>query len=89
MFPISPPWYGSVFIDNGVVADSLDGLSARAFRHGAGISPLLIRLPIGDVSLAWAWPLDPGPGDTKIGVFHVNVGLLSDSGPWRVPRPPR
>ncbi len=76
LFPISPPWYGSVFIDNGVVADSLDGLSARAFRHGAGISPLLIRLPIGDVSLAWAWPLDPGPGDTKIGVFHVNVGLL-------------
>jgi len=76
LFPISPPWYGSVFIDNGVVTDSLDGLSARAFRHGAGISPLLIRLPIGDVSLAWAWPLDPGPGDTKIGVFHVNVGLL-------------
>jgi outer membrane protein assembly complex protein YaeT len=76
LFPISPPWFGSVFIDNGVVADSLDGLSARAFRHGAGISPLLIRLPIGDVSLAWAWPLDPGPGDTKIGVFHVNVGLL-------------
>ena len=27
MFPISPPWYGSVFLDNGVVADSLDGLS--------------------------------------------------------------
>jgi outer membrane protein insertion porin family len=76
LFPISPPWYGSVFIDNGVVADSLDGLSARAFRHGAGVSPLLIRLPIGDISLAWAWPLDPGPGDTKIGVFHVNVGLL-------------
>jgi outer membrane protein assembly factor BamA len=76
LFPISPPWFGSVFIDNGVVADSLDGLSASAFRHGVGISPLLIRLPIGDVSLAWGWPLDPGPGDTKIGVFHVNVGLL-------------
>jgi outer membrane protein insertion porin family len=76
LFPISPPWYGSVFIDNGVVADSLDGLSARAFRHGVGVSPLLVRLPIGDVSLAWGWPLDPGPGDTKIGVFHVNVGLL-------------
>jgi len=77
LFPISPPWYGSVFIDNGVVADSLDGLKASAFRHGVGISPLLIRLPIGDVSLAWAWPLDPGPGDnTWTGVFHVNVGLL-------------
>jgi len=76
LFPISPPWFGSVFIDNGVVADSLDGLSASAFRHGVGVSPLLIRLPIGDISLAWAWPLDPGPGDTRIGVFHVNVGLL-------------
>ena len=76
MFPISPPWYGSVFLDNGVVADSLDGLSLTAFRHGVGMSPLLIRLPIGDISLAWGWPLDPGPGDTKIGVFHVNVGLL-------------
>jgi outer membrane protein insertion porin family len=79
LFPISPPWYGSVFIDNGVVADSLDGLSASSFRHGVGISPLLIRLPIGDVSLAFAWPLDPGPGDTRITgfpVFHVNVGLL-------------
>jgi outer membrane protein assembly factor BamA len=74
-FPISPPWYGSVFIDSGVVADSLDGLSPTKFRHGAGIAPLVIRLPIGDISLGWAWPLDPGPGDTKIGVFIVNVGL--------------
>ena len=75
-FPISPPWYGSVFMDNGVVADSLQGLSASQFRHGVGISPLLLRLPIGDLSFAWAWPLDPQRGDTKIGVFHVNVGLL-------------
>jgi outer membrane protein insertion porin family len=75
-FPISPPWYGSVFMDNGVVADSLEGLTASQFRHGLGVSPLLLRLPIGDLSFAWAWPLDPRPGDTKIGVFHVNVGLL-------------
>ncbi|MDB4982146.1 MAG: surface antigen, partial [Myxococcales bacterium] len=75
-FPISPPWYGSVFMDNGVVADSMQGLTASKFRHGVGVSPLLLRLPIGDLSFAWAWPLDPGPGDTKIGVFHVNVGLL-------------
>jgi outer membrane protein insertion porin family len=74
--PIIPPWYGAVFMDNGVVADSLDGLGVRQFRHGVGVSPLLIRLPIGDVSLAWGWPLDPGPGDTKIGVLHVNVGLM-------------
>jgi outer membrane protein assembly complex protein YaeT len=75
-FPISPPWYGSVFMDNGVVADSLQGLKASDFRHGAGVSPFLLRLPIGDLSFAWAWPLDPRPGDTRIGVFHVNVGLL-------------
>jgi outer membrane protein insertion porin family len=75
-FPISPPWYGSVFMDNGVVADSLDGLTPSQFRHGVGISPLLLRLPIGDLSFAWAWPLDPRPGDTRIGVLHVNVGLM-------------
>ena len=75
-FPIIPPWYGSVFMDNGVVADSLLGLGLSQFRHGVGVSPLLIRLPIGDVSLAWGWPLDPGPGDTRIGVLHVNVGLM-------------
>ena len=75
-FPISVPWYGAIFMDNGVVADSLDGLHPRQFRHGVGIAPLLLKLPIGDLAFAWAWPLDPGPGDTKIGVFHVNIGLL-------------
>ena len=71
------PGTASVFLDNGVVADSLDGLVAdRSSATASASSPLLIRLPIGDISLAWAWPLDPGPGDTKIGVFHVNVGLL-------------
>jgi outer membrane protein insertion porin family len=75
-FPISPPWYGAVFMDNGVVADSARGLTASQFRHSVGVSPLLLRIPIGDLSFAWAWPLDPGPGDTRIGVFHVNIGLL-------------
>jgi outer membrane protein insertion porin family len=75
-FPISPPWFGAVFMDNGVVADSIAGLVPEKFRHGVGIAPLLLKLPIGDLSFAWAWPLDPGPGDTRIGVFHVNIGLL-------------
>ena len=75
-FPILPPWYGSVFWDNGIVADSFDGMRAASWRHGIGVTPLLIRLPIGDLSFAWGWPLDPGPGDTKIGVLHVNIGLL-------------
>jgi outer membrane protein insertion porin family len=75
-FPISPPFYGSIFMDNGVVADSLNGLGAAQFRHGIGVSPFILKIPIGDLSLAWAWPLDPGPGDTRIGVFLVNIGLL-------------
>jgi outer membrane protein insertion porin family len=75
-FPIAPPLYGSVFIDNGVVADSFDGMRAGDFRHGVGIAPIQLKLPIGDLSFAWAWPLDPRPGDTKIGVLHVNIGLM-------------
>jgi len=75
-FPISPPWYGSVFFDNGVVADSFDQLSPTSFRHDVGVSPIIIKIPVGDLSFAWAWPLDPGPGDTRIGVFIVNIGLL-------------
>jgi len=40
------------------------------------VSPLLIRLPIGDISLSWAWPLDPNDGDARIGRLHFNVGLM-------------
>ena len=76
LFQVNGPWYASVFADTGVVADSLDGLRARDFRHGAGIAPFLFRLPIGDLSIAWAWPLDPQPGDPPIGRLHFNVGLM-------------
>lgn len=75
-FPILRPWYGAVFVDSGVVADSVLGLGAARFRHGVGISPLLVKLPIGDISLSWAWPLDPEPGDARIGRLHFNVGLM-------------
>jgi outer membrane protein insertion porin family len=75
-FPILRPWYGAVFLDTGVVADSLDGLNAARFRHGVGISPLLVKLPIGDISLSWAWPLDPQDGDSRTGRLHFNVGLM-------------
>jgi len=75
-FPIHPPFYGAVFIDTGVVTDSLDGLSLKDFRHGAGIAPIQIKFPVGDISLAWAWPLDPKAGDSKVGRFLVNIGLL-------------
>ncbi len=75
-FPIARPWYAGVFIDSGIVADSLVAFQPTQFRHGIGISPLLIRLPIGDISLSWAWPLDPQPGDSRTGRLHFNVGLM-------------
>ncbi|HEY0711967.1 MAG TPA: POTRA domain-containing protein, partial [Polyangia bacterium] len=75
-FQIAGPWFASVFVDTGVVADAFDGLSATTFRHGAGVAPVVIRLPIGDLSIAWAWPLDPAPGDAAGGRRHFNVGLM-------------
>jgi outer membrane protein assembly factor BamA len=69
-------WFGGVFIDTGVLADGWDGLSVEAFRHGAGIAPVVIKLPIGDLSIAWGWPLDPQPGDSPGGRLHFNVGLM-------------
>lgn len=76
VFPLARPIYGAVFLDTGIVADSLSNLPLRDFRHSVGITPLLVRLPVGDISLSWAWPLDPGPGDARIGRIHFNVGLM-------------
>jgi outer membrane protein insertion porin family len=73
---IAGPWYGGLFFDTGVVADSLDALDPRDFRHGVGVAPFMFRLPIGDISISWAWPLDPQAADSRIGRLHFNVGLM-------------
>ena len=75
-FPITGIWHGAVFLDTGIVADSPHDLAPARFRHGVGVSPLLIKLPIGDISLSWGWPLDPQSGDARIGRLHFNVGLM-------------
>jgi outer membrane protein assembly factor BamA len=75
-FALAPPLYVGVFLDSGLVADSLLDFEPTRFRHGIGFSPLLVKLPIGDISLSWAWPIDSGPGDTRIGRLHFNVGLM-------------
>ena len=74
-FPLSPPLYGSLFLDSGVVGYSLDGMAASDFRHGVGFSPLIIKLPVGDVSLSFAIPLNRHPGDDTWRT-HFNVGLM-------------
>jgi outer membrane protein assembly factor BamA len=40
-----------------------------------GIAPVVLRLPIGDLSLAFAIPLNPKRGDSAWR-FHLNVGLM-------------
>jgi outer membrane protein insertion porin family len=74
-FPLSPPLFGALFLDSGMVGYSLDGISAADFRHGVGFSPLVIKLPVGDVSLSFAIPLNRHPGDDTWRM-HFNVGLM-------------
>jgi outer membrane protein insertion porin family len=74
-FPLSPPLYGAVFLDSGAVGYSWEAMSATDFRHGVGFSPLVIKLPVGDVSLSFAVPLNRQPGDDTWRT-HFNVGLM-------------
>jgi len=73
---ISGPWHGAIFWDSGVLQDSLESIGPKRFRHGVGFSPLLVKLPIGDLSVSWAWPLNPRVGDSRTGRLHFNVGLM-------------
>jgi outer membrane protein insertion porin family len=75
-FRVAGPWFVGVFCDTGIVADSFVGLRVQDFRHGAGIAPFVFKLPIGDISIAWGWPLDPQAGDSRLGRLHLNVGLM-------------
>ncbi|HEY5283668.1 MAG TPA: BamA/TamA family outer membrane protein, partial [Polyangia bacterium] len=74
-FPIAPPLYGAFFLDSGMVGYSLDDVSASDFRHGVGVSPLVLKLPVGDVSLSFAIPLNRSPADSTWRM-HFNVGLM-------------
>ena len=74
-FPIAPPLYGAFFLDSGMVGYSLDNISATDFRHGLGFSPLVVKLPVGDLSLSFAIPLNRHPGDDTWRM-HFNVGLM-------------
>lgn len=74
-FPISAPLYGSVFLDSGMVGYYPGNIRADDFRHGIGFSPLIIKLPVGDISLSFAIPLNRRPGDDTWRT-HFNVGLM-------------
>lgn len=74
-FPISAPLYGSIFFDSGMIGYYPGNIRATDFRHGIGFSPLIIKLPVGDISLSFAIPLNRHPGDDTWRT-HFNVGLM-------------
>jgi outer membrane protein insertion porin family len=74
-FPISAPLYGAIFLDSGMVGYHVGNIGAMDFRHGIGFSPLVIKLPVGDISLSFAVPLNRHPGDDTWRT-HFNVGLM-------------
>jgi outer membrane translocation and assembly module TamA len=58
-----------------MIGYSLNDIFASDFRHGLGFSPLLIKLPVGDISLSFAIPLNRHAGDDTWRT-HFNVGLM-------------
>ena len=69
------PLAWAVFLDTGLIANSLVDFSLRDLRHSAGLG-LRVVLPVGSISFEWAIPLDPEPGDNPQGRFHFHIGVL-------------
>jgi outer membrane protein insertion porin family len=70
------PWASAVFLDTGLVTNSLADFEARDLRHALGIAFLRLLTPLVSVSLEWALPLDPQLGDNPRGRFHLNLGFV-------------
>lgn len=70
------PWASAIFLDTGMIANSLDGVEPDDLRHSLGIAFLRMVSPFGAFSLEWAVPLDPTRGDNPRGRFHFNLGFV-------------
>jgi len=76
VFHFGIPWAVAVFLDTGIVTNSLRGFSPGKLRHGLGVAFPRLQIPLGFISFEWAIPLDPALGDDPTGRFHLNFGLL-------------
>ncbi|ACY16195.1 BamA/OMP85 family outer membrane protein [Haliangium ochraceum] len=70
------PVASAIFLDSGVVVNSLQGVSGDDLRHALGIAPIRMVAPFGSLSFEYAVPLDPELGDNPRGRYHINFGLL-------------
>ena len=71
-FPISV----AVFLDTGIVTNSLRGFTVSQLRHSLGLGLLRWQLPVGFISVEYAIPLDPELGDDPTGRLHFNFGFV-------------
>ena len=71
------PLASAVFVDSGIITNSLDGVSPDELRHSVGIAFVRLILPAaGSASFEWAIPLDPRIGDDPRGRIHFNLGFV-------------
>jgi outer membrane protein assembly factor BamA len=71
------PVASAIFLDSGVVTNSLEGIAIGDLRHSLGVALLRLVAPFGSLSLEYAVPLAPEPFIANArGRYHVNFGLL-------------
>ncbi len=66
----------AIFVDTGIVTNSLRSFKIRDLRHSLGTTFARLTTPFGSLSIEWAFPLDGKLGDNPRGRFHINVGFL-------------
>ena len=66
----------AVFLDTGLITNSLQHFEPHQLRHALGLSFLRLTTPFAALSFEYAIPLDPAVGDNPLGRFHFNVGFL-------------
>jgi len=70
------PWASAVFVDTGLITNSLDGFEIGQLRHSLGLAFWRLVTPAGSFSFEWALPLDPHTGDNPRGRLHLNLGFV-------------
>jgi outer membrane protein assembly factor BamA len=73
---LSFPVASAIFLDTGLVTNSLDGIRVGDLRHSIGIALFRLLTPLASISIEYAIPLDPELGDDPAGRPHVNFGVL-------------
>ena len=74
-WPFGFPLASAVFLDTGLVTNSLVGFQVGDLRQSLGLALIREVTPFGRFSIEYAVPLDPELGDDPRGRFHVNFGF--------------